>query len=61
MAVFFVDSWDVVDHVWCALAKRNSCDFSVNAVNTLVPSRKIKTVVSPTRNLNFGVFFIAPN
>ena len=61
MAVCFFDSWDVVDHVSCACASRNSCDFSVKAVNALIPSRKIKTVISPTRNLHFGVLFKARN
>ena len=61
MTVCFFDSWDVVDHVRCARANRNSSDFSVEAVNALVPSRKTKTVISPTQNLHFGVLFKAPN
>ena len=55
MTVCFFDSWDVVDHVWCARVNRNSCDFSVKAVNALVPSRRMKTVILPTRNLHFRV------
>ena len=48
MAVFFFDSWDVADHIWCACANRNSCDFSVKAANALFPSRKMKTAISST-------------
>ena len=55
MAVCFSEWWDVVDHVGCARANRNSCDFSVKAINALVPSRRMKTVISPTRNLH--IFF----
>ena len=40
----FFDASDVVDHVWFVRANRNSCDFSVKAVNALVRSRKMKTV-----------------
>ena len=61
MAVSFFDSWDVVDHVRCARTNRNSCDFSAKAEERLSSNQKIKTVISPTRNLHFGVLFKAPN
>ena len=50
----FFDQWDVVDHVWCARAKRNLCGFIFKVVHPLFTSSRTKTVISPTRNYHFG-------
>jgi hypothetical protein len=47
----FFDSWD----------PGSCCDFNVKAVNAFFPTRKMKTVISPTQNFHFAVFFKAPN
>ena len=54
MAVVFLDQWDAVDHVWCARANRNLCDFIFKVVNPLFTRSRTKTVTSPTRNYHFG-------
>ena len=47
MAVFFLNSWDVVDDIGCARASRNLCYFCVKAVNALFTGSRMKRAISP--------------